>query len=169
MKMNAILAILQWYNEIIKLKKKENVMMKQNYANHKRLDPRYHFVYLLLSLIVIVGAVIHLVQTLQQNVNPLSAVLLFLVSVLFAIIMSIIRSYPLKAQDRAIHAEEGLRHFILTGKRIDPRLTRSQIIALRFASDAEFPALCEKAAAEKLSNDAIKKAIVSWREDHFRI
>jgi hypothetical protein len=110
-----------------------------------------------------------LVQALNQDVNPMSAIVLLLISVLFTIIIMIIRSYPLKAQDRAILAEEGLRHFILSGKRLNTSLTRSQIFALRFASDAEFPTLCEKAASEKLSNDAIKKAIVSWRGDHFRI
>jgi hypothetical protein len=99
----------------------------------------------------------------------MSAIVLLLISVLFTIIIMIIRSYPLKAQDRAILAEEGLRHFILTGKRLDTSLTRSQIFALRFANDAEFPALCKRTASEMLSNDEIKKAIVSWRGDHFRI
>jgi 4-hydroxybenzoate polyprenyltransferase len=143
--------------------------MQQNYANHKRLHPIYHFIFTTFILVVLVGSIVNLVQTLNQDVNPLSAILLFLVSVLFTIILAIIRSYPLKAQDRAIQAEEGLRHFMLTGKRLNTNLTHSQILALRFASDAEFPVLCERAAAEKLSNDAIKKAIVAWRADHFRI
>ena len=58
------------------------------------------------------------------------------------------RIFPLKAQDRAIRAEESLRYYILTGKRLDPRLTMSQIVGLRFASDAEFPDLARKAADE---------------------
>jgi hypothetical protein len=48
-------------------------------------------------------------------------------------------SFALRAQDRAIRAEENLRHFILTGKPFDSRLRMSQIIALRFAPDDEFP------------------------------
>jgi hypothetical protein len=144
-------------------------MEKQNYANHKRLDPKYHFIFIALVLVVLVCAIINLVQVINQGVNPLSAIMLLIISIMFTIIVAIIRSYPIKAQDRAILAEEGLRHYILTGKRLDTSLTRSQIIALRFAGDAEFAALCKKAAAEKLSADAIKKAIVSWRVDHFRI
>jgi hypothetical protein len=144
-------------------------LIEQNYANHKRLDPRYHFIFILLVLVVLVCSIINLVQVLNQGVNPLNAIVLLLISVLFTIVISIIRSYPLKAQDRVIVAEEGLRHFILTGKKLNTSLTRSQIFALRFAGDAEFPALCEKAASENLTNDAIKKAIVSWRADHFRI
>ena len=48
------------------------------------------------------------------------------------------RVYPLKAQDRAIRADENLRHFAMTGKLLDPRLTVKQVVALRFASDGEF-------------------------------
>ena len=107
-------------------------MIEQNYANHKRLDPRYHFIFILLVLVVLVCSIINLVQVLNQGVNPLNAIVLLLISVLFTIVISIIRSYPLKAQDRVIVAEEGLRHFILTGKKLNTSLTRSQIFALRF-------------------------------------
>src|SRR5689334_22689810 len=69
------------------------------------------------------------------------------------------RSFALKAQDRAIRAEESLRYFILTGKRIDGRITIRQIIALRFASDEEFPGLVHRAAEENLSPRDIKFAI----------
>ena len=79
------------------------------------------------------------------------------------------RVFPLKAQDRAIRAEEKLRHYTLTGKPLDPRLTMQQIVGLRFASDAEFPELARKAAEENLSLDAIKRAVKSWRPDHDRL
>jgi hypothetical protein len=144
-------------------------MEQQNYANHKRYEPKYHFILMALVLIVLVCAIINLVQAFSKDVNPLSAIILLLFSIMFTVLVGIIRPYPLKAQDRAILAEEGLRHFILIGQRLNPNLTRSQIFALRFASDAELPVLSERAVTEKLSNDAIKKAIVSWRADHFRI
>jgi hypothetical protein len=144
-------------------------MERQNYGNHRRLDPAYHFSYILLTGITMICSIVNLIQAINKNENIFIAVLILLLSLLFSLTLRMIRPYPLKAQDRAIMAEEGLRHFILTGKRLDLSLTRSQIIALRFASDAEFPALCEKAAAEKLTPDAIKKAIVAWRADHFRI
>ena len=80
-----------------------------------------------------------------------------------------VRTYALKAQDRAIRAEENLRHFILTGKPFDSRLNIRQIIALRFASDEELPALAKKAAEEKLRSKEIKQQIKDWREDNYRI
>jgi hypothetical protein len=48
-------------------------------------------------------------------------------------------------------------------------LTESQLIALRFASDAELPGLVEKTLSGKLSSGEIKKAIVTWRPDYFRV
>jgi hypothetical protein len=80
-----------------------------------------------------------------------------------------IRTFPLKAQDRAIRAEEGLRQFILTGKPLPRGLRLSQIIALRFASDEEFPELAERAVRENMGNKSIKKAVRNWREDHDRV
>jgi len=75
----------------------------------------------------------------------------------------------LKAQDRAIRAEENLRHFVLTGKLLDPALTVRQIIALRFAPDGEFVALAGRAAAEHTEPDAIKRAVKVWRADTYRV
>lgn len=79
------------------------------------------------------------------------------------------RNFAIKAQDRAIRAEENLRHFAMTGKLLDSRLTISQIIGLRFASDAEFLALAKRAADEKLSNKDIKMAVKNWRADTHRV
>jgi hypothetical protein len=83
--------------------------------------------------------------------------------------MFICRIYALKAQDRAIRAEENLRHFVLTGKLLDARLSIKQIVALRFASDAEFPALAATAADTNMAPDAIKQAIRNWRADLYRV
>ena len=83
--------------------------------------------------------------------------------------ISFSRIFALKAQDRAIRAEENLRHFALTGKLLDSRLTLRQIIGLRFASDGEFVSLAQKAADEKLSEDTIKRAIRQWRPDTYRV
>jgi hypothetical protein len=79
------------------------------------------------------------------------------------------RAFALKAQDRAIRAEENLRHFVLTGKPLDNRLTMGQIIALRFASDEEMPGLARKAVDEKLSQSQVKKEIKNWRGDYRRV
>ena len=79
------------------------------------------------------------------------------------------RVFPLKAQDRAIRAEEALRYFILTGKPLDKRLTIGQITALRFASDEEFLPLVDRSLAENLSSKDIKQAIKNWRPDYHRV
>lgn len=73
-----------------------------------------------------------------------------------------------RVQDRAIRAEENHRHRVLTGKDLSPALTMRQIVALRFASDGELPALAELAQAEKLSGESIKKNIKEWRPDYHR-
>ena len=78
------------------------------------------------------------------------------------------RVFALKAQDRAIRAEENFRHYLLTGNIFDSKITLPQILALRFASDEEFTELTKKAAAENLSSDEIKKLIKNWRADNYR-
>jgi hypothetical protein len=83
-----------------------------------------------------------------------------------------IRTYALKAQDRVIRLEERLR---LTQLLAEPlrahigELTEPQLIALRFACDAEVPSLVEKALAGNMAQRDIKKAIVTWRPDYFRV
>jgi hypothetical protein len=78
------------------------------------------------------------------------------------------RSFALKAQDRAIRAEENLRYFILTGNRLNKILTIDQVIALRFASDEEFVELAEKAASQNMKPHEIKRSIKNWRPDYHR-
>ncbi len=71
-----------------------------------------------------------------------------------------------------IRIEERLRLAILLDKPMRARigeLTESQLVGLRFASDAELPALAERALTEKLSRDDIKKAITQWRPDYWRV
>ena len=75
----------------------------------------------------------------------------------------------MKAQDRAIKAEENMRHFMLTGKLLDSRITVRQIVGLRFASDEEIVALAKRAVEENLSEDAIKRAVKNWKGDYYRV
>jgi len=105
----------------------------------------------------------------SSRANLYSAWLIVLVAFIVLSLYIHSRVFALKAQDRAIRAEEGLRYFILTGKPLDHRLTLGQIIALRFASDEEMPALAEKAITHGLSNDDIKKQIRVWRMDVHRV
>jgi len=79
------------------------------------------------------------------------------------------RMAALKAQDRAIRAEENLRYFMLVGKRMDPKVNMRQIIALRFASDEELEELTEKVVQENLRAKEIKALIKNWRVDRYRL
>ncbi|MFB6364296.1 DUF6526 family protein [Paenibacillus elgii] len=144
-------------------------METQQYANHRKFDPLFHFVLLWLTLIVLVGAVVYAVRSLIAGESVSTALLLLGLSVIAAILVMLVRTYALKAQNRAIRAEEQLRHFILTGKPMDSRLSLRQIVALRFAGDPEYPELCHKAAEENMRPDDIKKAIRTWRADHYRL
>ena len=144
-------------------------MKKQNYSNHRRWVPGYHFV---LSSLLIIGTLIAGVNALRHLPNHGGFISAVLIENSFAcglLLFWYSRQFPLKVQDRAIRAEESLRYFILTRKPLDLSLTVGQIAALRFAHDEEFLPLVDRAVAEKLSPDDIKKNIKNWRSDTHRV
>ena len=143
-------------------------MEAQSYANHRKIVPLFHQVLFGLIVLTLIGSLVNLYQSLGDHQRLYSASLIVVIVVCLVLLFFFCRIFALKAQDRAIRAEENLRHFILTGKPLDARLTMRQIVGLRFASDAEFPALAQKAAAENLSGDQIKRAVTNWRPDHDR-
>lgn len=142
-------------------------MKEQNYKNHRQVVYGYYLFTGIPILILIVLATRRLVSNADEN-QELNIILLLIGWTLLTMLFRS-RGFALKAQDRAIRAEEGLRYFILTGTRLDPRLSLSQVIALRFASDEEFPALAKKAADENLTSKEIKKQIKNWRSDWKRV
>jgi len=95
--------------------------------------------------------------------------MLLLLSVILVLMAWYLRIFALKAQDRAIRAEENFRYYLATGKVFPKELRMGQIIALRFASDDEFVALTAKTVAENLSNKQIKELIKNWKADHNRV
>ena len=141
-------------------------MKEQNYQNHGRYIFMWHYLTGAAVIAVVIGSIINLVNSAKTNLY--SASLLVAVSLILASIFWYARAFALRAQDRAIRAEENFRHFILTGKPLDSRLRLSQIIALRFANDEEFLALTKKAAEEGLTQKAIKQSIKDWKADHHR-
>lgn len=142
--------------------------MEQNFKNHIRLVPMYHGVAFLLAISGLIGSIINLLNHHDAG-NHYSAALLVVVFLVLILLLWYARVFALTAQDRAIRAEENFRHFILTGKPLDKQLRLSQIIALRFASDEEFPVLAKKAVEEKLSQKQIKQAVQRWRADYHRV
>ena len=140
----------------------------QNFKNHRQFVPGFHIVTFILILTGLIGSSILLWHTMSDGSHHFLAALTTLVFIIFIFIAWYLRAFALKAQDRAIRAEENFRHFILTGKPLDSRLHLGQIIALRFASDAEYLSLIDSAINEQLKADDIKKAIVNWRPDYHR-
>jgi len=143
-------------------------MADQNYSNHTRIVKGFHLV---LGALLVLGTIASLVNAYIQISSHDVIFGSVLISVLFICAMLLFlytREFPIKAQDRAIRAEEGLRYYILTHKAFDSRLKLSQIIALRFAEDDEFVVLADRAVRENLSADEIKKAIKKWRPDYHR-
>lgn len=142
-------------------------MQEQNFKNHPKLVKGFHYVTFGAIFALLGGAINYLIQSSAEN--KYLASLMVLVAIVFVLMAWYVRSFPLKAQDRAIRAEEGLRYYIMTGKALPTALKMSQIIALRFASDDEYLALLDRAIKENLSNKEIKMAIQNWRADHNRL
>ena len=141
-------------------------MKEQNFKNHTRLVPGFHGLTFLAIVALLIGSIINLCHSAKENLY--SASLICLVSFIFVLMFWYTRSFALRAQDRAIRAEENFRHFVLTGKPFPSNIKLGQIIALRFASDEELPALTQRAVNENLNSKDIKQAIQNWRADHHR-
>jgi len=146
-----------------------DTLPEQSYANHAKIVTLYHRILFPILLLTFIGALVNLYQSFGDHSRLYNASLIAALSVAMLMLFILCRIFPLKAQDRAIRAEENLRYYALTGKLLDPRLSLKQIVGLRFASDAEFAALAQRAADEGLSPDAIKRAVKNWRADHDRL
>ncbi len=157
-------------------------MATQNYENHAQHVPMFHGVLFGLLVLTLGGSITNLCLStipVKTQITLISSQLdhgrIYSASLIVALTLAALmlfwfcRSFALKAQDRAIRAEENLRHFVLTGKLLDPRITIRQTIALRFAPDDEFVALAQRAASENLAPDAIKRAVKTWKPDTYRV
>src|SRR5579859_3450170 len=139
----------------------------QTFANHVRYDPLFHFLLLPVALISFILAVVQFVRFPGWGHGWLIVVA---IAAMVAILR--IRYYSLRVQDRIIRFEERLRLQSLLPEPLRsriPEIAEGQLLALRFASDAELPALVERCLNEKLSRNDIKKAIVNWRADYLRV
>lgn len=142
-------------------------MKEQNFNNHAQMVPGFHYLTFGGIFALLGGSINYLVQSSAEN--KYLAALMVLTSIVFVLVAWYTRAFALKAQDRAIRAEEQLRYYVLTGKLLPASLQIGQIVALRFAPDAEFPALVEKAAANNLSGKEIKQSIQNWKADFYRV
>lgn len=142
--------------------------MTQNYSNHRRFVPAFHFVVLPILAVNLIYSIYRVFRAFSWE-----NLLLLLVAVALAIVALCARLFALKAQDRVIRLEERLRMNELLPADLRPRigeLTPDQFIALRFASDAELPELARKVLTDKIAGrDTIKKMIKDWRGDYLRV
>ena len=141
---------------------------QQNYANHVRRVPQFMALVLVL-LATLIGSIVNLYMSWGDHERIYSASLILVLTLCVTAAAMFGRTFALKAQDRAIRAEENLRHYVLTQKLLDPRLTVPQITAVRFASDGEFPDLAKQAAEKGMSAKEIKESVKSWRADWDRV
>ena len=140
---------------------------QQSYADHARTDPVFHRFLVPVSALTIIVALVNAFRHPGFN-----SAWLVLVSIAAGVALFKMRLYALKVQDRVIRLEERLRLHQSLSEPLRSRvsdLTVGQLIALRFASDAELPSLAGRALNEKLSKDELKKAVTSWRPDTFRV
>ena len=142
-------------------------MKEQNFNNHAQMVPGFHYLTFGGIIALLGGSINYLLKSSPEN--KYLASLLVLASIIFVLVAWFTRTFALKAQDRAIRAEENLRHYVLTGKLLPSSLSVGQIVALRFAPDAEFPTLAEKAATSNLSGKEIKQSIQNWKADFYRV
>jgi hypothetical protein len=144
-------------------------MPEQSYAKHTKWVPLFHFFLLPLILFTLIGSLVNLYHSLGDHERIYNASLITAISVALVPLSFFARLFALTSQDRAIRAEENMRHYLLAGRPLDTRLTVKQIVGLRFASDSEFVDLACKAAEGSMSPGDIKKSVKFWRADHDRL
>jgi Family of unknown function (DUF6526) len=153
-----------------RIEKVEEALMSarsQTFASHTRFDPPFHFFALPVFAITLIWTVVNLVRSPSLWSGWMVVFMLAALVALFKI-----RLNALRVQDRVIRLEERLRLSALVDEGWRPNiplLTISQLIGLRFASDAELPGLADRALREKMSRADIKKAIKNWRTDDWRV
>ncbi len=143
-------------------------MEEQNFANHTRRVPPFHFFVVPVFVINFFWSLYRLWQ-LGFSFAGIFGVLLAAALVILPLSA---RMFALTVQNRVIRLEERLRYERVLPVDLQARInefTVAQIVSLRFASDAELPALARKVLDEKLNErKAIKQQIKNWRPDYLR-
>jgi hypothetical protein len=134
----------------------------QTYANHRHRATGW-VITALLAVLGFVGIVLFVLRA--PSVITIS--LLLLGSGVLGLV-ALIRLYAIRLQDRIIRLEMRLRLAALGREHDIGRVSVRQLIALRFASDAELPVLLDRVLAENLTPDQIKRAVTNWQADLMR-
>src|SRR5437868_5331181 len=143
-----------------------NSQSTQNIGNHVRWNPLFHFTAMPIFLLTLIAAIWHDVR------HPgLWNTWIIVATIGGTVGLVVSRLQVLSVQDRVIRLEERLRLAQLCDpgfKARIPEISLAQLVALRFASDSELPALAAKALNDKLDPKQIKSLIRDWRADWFR-
>ena len=140
---------------------------QQNFANHTKRDPLFHFIAIPLML---ANFIISIVWAVQRPHFHHIWFAVFSFAVLLLTLM--VRMYSAKVQDRVIRLEERLRLQSLAPQEWHAqiyKLTEDQLIGLRFAPDDEVVDLAKQALEQSLTRKQIKERIRNWRADNWRI
>jgi hypothetical protein len=142
-------------------------MAQQNFENHTKFVPMFHFVAVPIFLMNFIWAIRDLIVHFSAGtVRGLLVAFALLVSCFLA------RIFALTVQDRVIRLEMRMRLQELLPADLRPRVgefTLGQLVSLRFAGDAELPVLARKVLDEKIADrKTIKKMIQSWQPDLLR-
>lgn len=139
----------------------------QNYENHAKFIPVFHYIALPLLLVNFFGALFRVTQEISfYTFNGVGLAISLIVVAVFT------RLFALKAQDRVIRLEEQIRMQTFLPDALKAqvgRLTMGQIVALRFASDEELVDLTQDALNQNTSPNALKQAVKNWRPDYDRV
>jgi hypothetical protein len=142
----------------------------QNLKNHTRYDPPFHFFLVPMLLLNLIFSIYITVNEWPRYEH--THLWWIVMAIVFLLMAELGRAYAIKVQNRVIRLEERLRLTSLlpaTDRAHIDELSIKQLIALRFASDAELPALVHKTLTERLEPKAIKQLITTWRPDYDRV
>src|ERR1700738_1179319 len=143
-------------------------MSEQNFANHTKTVPAFHF-FVLPVLFLNIGWSVYRWKT---SLWSLDGAIWLLTSVAILTGFLLARMFALSVQDRVIRLEERLRCERLLPQDLQARIVEveaGQLVSLRFACDAELPALARKVLDEKMKDrKAIKQLVKTWKPDYLR-
>jgi len=153
-------------------------MSEQSFSNHAKTVPAFHFFVLPVLLLNVIWEIVRASRTLGHAETigfalVAGAAVSILLSVALLGLAFLARLFALGVQDRVIRLEERLRYQQLLPEDLKPRIsefTVNQLVALRFASDADLPVLARKVLDGKINQrKAIKQMVQNWRPDYQRV
>ena len=139
----------------------------QNFENHAKFVPAFHFIAAPIFLINVGWSIYRVVHAFSAE-----SVIALLVAIALFVLAFAVRIFALTVQDRVILLEMRLRLQQLLPADLQSRIPEfevGQLVALRFASDAELPELARKVLQDKLTDrKVIKKMVRDWQADFLR-